>query len=196
MYWGLYYHPRLRSLLTGAEISSSKQFRGFLLAQCQAWEEVTDHAKAVMGPVGVETTQSKPMFGGDLEHVSRVIPWSVPGHRDYSAMTFFAKLGPRAEALLCSTRWSAQNLPAGSNNWRITVSDTKIYGHEPTDEVVVWFRGYDGFRFGCFYNNQNKVRTILFTCVYLLSVYGWVVDLFTIYLWMGSRLIYCLSVDG
>lgn len=168
MYWGLYSHSHLRSLLTGAEIASSKQFRAFLLAQCQAWEEVIDNAKAVMGPVGIETVQSRPIFGGDLEHVSRVIPWSVTGHRDYSAMTLFAKLGPRAEALLCSTSWSAQNLPAGSNNWRITISDTKVYGHEPTDEVIVWFREYDGFRFGCFYNNQNKVRSFLiYHCVNL-----------------------------
>jgi len=71
-------------------------------------------------------------------------------------MVVFTKLGPRAACLLTSDNWSVENEP-GTNNWKLVIYETKIYGHAPLDQVVVRLVGYDGFRFGLFYNNRHLV---------------------------------------
>ena len=158
LYHGIRHHPHLRILLIEASINSTSQFNTFILKGCQAWNDVTNEAVAALGPVGNVTKQAPPLFAADLVRMGKAMAWSVGGHRDYAACVLFAKVGARAAVLLSAESWDVENSPLGSNSWKIVLSDTKVYGRSaPASKFVVWYHGYDGYRFGLFFKNRNRV---------------------------------------
>mmetsp|Transcript_7085 Transcript_7085/g.19795 ORF Transcript_7085/g.19795 Transcript_7085/m.19795 type:complete len:186 (-) Transcript_7085:741-1298(-) len=85
LYHGIRHHPHLRILLIEASINSTSQFNTFILKGCQAWDDVTNEAVAVLGPIGNVTKQAPPLFAADLVRMGKAMAWSVGGHRDYAA---------------------------------------------------------------------------------------------------------------
>ena len=157
IYYGLKAHPHLRQLLLDANITSHYEFRGLLSKKSVLWNNAINQAVSIWGPLGNDTKQVRSLFTTDLMRLAMVMNWSVGGHRDYSACVMFAKKGARALVLLFATGWQVFNEP-GTNNWRVTVHDVKIYSHHALREVTFWYRGYDGYRFGIFYRRRHSIE--------------------------------------
>ena len=157
LYHGLHCHNTLKQLLEDAGVESSREFNILLNQRSGIWDRAMDQAKAIFGKPGMDTLQVRPLFIPDAIRIAKTCPWTVRGHRDYCALMMFAKYGTRALLLLLAEDWRVHN-EEGTDNWRITIKDVKIYGHRQLKEVTIWFYDTDGYRFGLYYNQRNYVN--------------------------------------